>query len=297
MAESDPTSNSDTTSTLLSGLETGDLSTGIYEGGFKTWECAVDLAGYVAASALDVGIGSEQDGGIHIIELGAGSAIPSLVLLRQALLQRHSSRNGLGQTSNVDTQPPKRMARTKFTICDYNEDVLRLCTAANIFLTTMLADGDEGLLVDAEDEDIDVDEERIAECLRVLENAGIEIDFVSGAWGSEFIEIIRPNEVQSTQSTLRDTKLSSAKTLILASETIYSPDSVPVFTKTILDLLKLSENESQALVAAKKVYFGVGGGVVEFEGELKKLKGKADVVHNVDHAGVGRVILDVKTQK
>ena len=30
--------------TLLSGLETGDLTKDVYEGGFKTWECSIDLA-------------------------------------------------------------------------------------------------------------------------------------------------------------------------------------------------------------------------------------------------------------
>ena len=83
------------------------------------------------------------------------------------------------------------------------------------------------------------------------------------------------------------------KVLILASETIYSPVSLPVFTRTLLDILGQGYRRGKALVAAKKVYFGVGGGVAEFETELRSQKGEARVVLDVE-AGVGRVVLDVK---
>lgn len=34
---------------LISGLEEGDLKPNFYEGGFKTWECALDLAKLVTS--------------------------------------------------------------------------------------------------------------------------------------------------------------------------------------------------------------------------------------------------------
>lgn len=34
---------------LISGLEKGDLKPNFYEGGFKTWECALDLAKLVTS--------------------------------------------------------------------------------------------------------------------------------------------------------------------------------------------------------------------------------------------------------
>ena len=108
MAEANPGINDN--EDLLSGLDSGDLTSGIYEGGFKTWECAIDLAEYVASRRLE--------GDWHIIELGAGSAIPSCVLIAQAIRNNELRING----------------RLHFTLCDYNEDVLQLCTAPNVFL-------------------------------------------------------------------------------------------------------------------------------------------------------------------
>lgn len=49
---------------LISGLEEGDIKPNFYEGGFKTWECAVDLAKLVASEDL-----SHQDKDQHIIEV------------------------------------------------------------------------------------------------------------------------------------------------------------------------------------------------------------------------------------
>lgn len=59
---------------LLSGLEKGDIQTRIYEGGFKTWECAIDLAKLLAAyeeGELFPGLGSGEVGlpDINIIEV------------------------------------------------------------------------------------------------------------------------------------------------------------------------------------------------------------------------------------
>lgn len=51
---------------LISGLEHGDLKPNFYEGGFKTWECALDLAKRVVG---DYAVG-EVDGDRHVIEVG-----------------------------------------------------------------------------------------------------------------------------------------------------------------------------------------------------------------------------------
>lgn len=90
-----------------------------------------------------------------------------------------------------------------------------------------------------------------------------------------------------------------SRTLVLASETIYSPSSLGIFTKLVYDVLSeedaIGPGRREAFVAAKKVYFGVGGGVAEFEEELKRLGGKATTVLDVKGAGVGRVVLEVST--
>ena len=44
----------DTSSTPepIAGLSNDDIAPNVYEGGFKTWECSVDLANYLAFSHL-----------------------------------------------------------------------------------------------------------------------------------------------------------------------------------------------------------------------------------------------------
>jgi protein-histidine N-methyltransferase len=85
----------------------------------------------------------------------------------------------------------------------------------------------------------------------------------------------------------------------MASETIYSPSSLPAFSETLLSLLRRSNTDSaksRALIAAKKVYFGVGGGVDEFLSVLQNVcADELEVQHKVDiqSEGVGRVVLEI----
>jgi hypothetical protein len=53
----------------------------------------------------------------------------------------------------------------------------------------------------------------------------------------------------------------------------------------------MSCRRGYALVASKKVYFGVGGGVIEFLEELDKYNSSAEVVW--EGRQVGRVILKI----
>ncbi|KAJ3413716.1 Histidine protein methyltransferase 1 [Chytridiales sp. JEL 0842] len=84
-------------------LGQSDLIMGVYEGGFKTWECSIDLVNYLA----------EQDPSVYcgrrVLELGCGSAIPGMYCLSKG--------------SRVDFQ-------------DYNEEVIRLITMPNVLLNT-----------------------------------------------------------------------------------------------------------------------------------------------------------------
>eukprot|EP00741_Cyanophora_paradoxa_P023377 tig00000254_g22583.t1 len=52
-----------------------DLVPRVYEGGFKLWECATDLAGFVEETAASWK-------GLRVAELGCGHGIPGLVALR-----------------------------------------------------------------------------------------------------------------------------------------------------------------------------------------------------------------------
>lgn len=63
MAESDADHNDN--DELLSGLEKGDITPAVYEGGFKTWECALDLAKLVVGEES----GAFQEADVDVVEV------------------------------------------------------------------------------------------------------------------------------------------------------------------------------------------------------------------------------------
>ena len=87
---------------------------------------------------------------------------------------------------------------------------------------------------------------------------------------------------------------------MLASETIYEPRTLKSFTSTLLAVLAASQSRSvpfsrsRALIAAKKMYFGVGGGVDQFLEVLREMGGRGKVVWEEDGEGIGRCILEVE---
>ncbi|KAJ3115153.1 Histidine protein methyltransferase 1 [Phlyctochytrium bullatum] len=83
-------------------LGDSDLVEGDYEGGFKTWECSLDLVSFLA------GDNQALFSGKRVLELGCGSGLPGIFCM-------------LGGASHVDLQ-------------DYNEEVIRLLTFPNVLL-------------------------------------------------------------------------------------------------------------------------------------------------------------------
>lgn len=269
---------------LIAGLEEGDLKPNFYEGGFKTWECALDLAKLVAGDKTTLESLGDSQRDVHIIELGAGTAVPSMALFAHFLNQTQASESATTQ-------------RKYFTFADYNAAVLRLVTLPNLLLTwcncraqsESSAEKDTEISQAQQEDELDITPELLEAFKNDLTQRGISIDFISGAWSAEFVDL-----VYSARSS------ANYKTLVLASETIYSPSSLPAFSETLLELLRRSsspEVKSRALVAAKKVYFGVGGGVDEFIAVLKDVcANELEVQQTVDvqSEGVGRVVLEVR---
>ncbi|KAL4969254.1 protein-histidine N-methyltransferase [Aspergillus stella-maris] len=265
-------------SELIAGLEKVDITPNFYEGGFKTWECSIDLGGLV--------VDAENVEGGHVIELGAGTAVPSLSLFAQLL----------AQTESATTETTK----TYLTLADYNSAVLRLVTLPNFLLTwnhyitnintTPQTEGEnEAEQQGGEEGYLDITPELLSRFTTDLSRRGIVLNFISGAWSPSFVDLV-----------FASPELSSSKTLILASETIYSPASLGAFSETLLELLRRSSGESKALIAAKKVYFGVGGGIDEFLGVVKGMSRSELVVEerkDVKSEGVGRIILEVRVGK
>ncbi|KAF2846939.1 hypothetical protein T440DRAFT_557841 [Plenodomus tracheiphilus IPT5] len=255
MAESDPTSP-----TPLTGLSDSDLAPNIYEGGFKTWECSIDLARHLLRHGPRKSL-DDMARVQHVIEMGCGSALPSLVLFQYAV------REELG---------------VYFTLTDYNDDVLRLVTLPNLLLTwigtlspsqsaelfapetggnpllstTAAVGGGEGkgkeVSSHEQNGDIYLTPTLLSAFKSHLHRIGITLTFISGSW------LPTPTFLHLVPST------PDLNTLILGSETIYSPASLTAFTEAIVALMG-RVRLGKALVAAKKVYFGVGGSVDGFK--------------------------------
>ncbi|KAE8141445.1 hypothetical protein BDV38DRAFT_205789 [Aspergillus pseudotamarii] len=259
---------------LISGLEKGDITPNIYEGGFKTWECSVDLAKLVANENILSNAGA---GDRHIIELGAGTAVPSLALFAQLL----SNPTGSSQT-------------TRFTFADYNSVVLRLVTLPNLLLTwNYIVTRQKSVSVagtedHVEELELDITPELLESFQKDLAERRISVEFISGAWSSAFVDLVFSSSDKAKNGVL-----------VLASETIYSPASLRAFSETLLALIRRpvrAGGRSRALLAAKKVYFGVGGGVDEFLEVFNTVGGdELDVKERLDvkSEGVGRIVLEI----
>ncbi|KAF1924856.1 uncharacterized protein M421DRAFT_71607 [Didymella exigua CBS 183.55] len=257
---------------VLAGLENTDLQTNVYEGGYKTWECSLDLVKFL----LDRGPRKDLDDMVrvnHVVELGCGSAVPSLLLFQYALT------NQLGMM---------------FTLADYNEHVVRLVTLPNLVLawaaalppsdsTALFPDGNPLLDADEEHGDLYLTPDILAAFTRQLQSTGISLNFLSGSWTptTTFLDLV-PSAPE-------------LNTFILGSETIYSPASLGAFAETIIALMKRVKT-GKAVVAAKRVYFGVGGSVDAFRQECAE---RGAVAYEMDFeglesGGVRRCLLEVQ---
>ena len=262
--DDDPSSTTTLTERVAAiGLGDEDIRTRVYEGGLKSWECSLDLAAYLSEAATVLPA--------SVAELGCGTALPSLVLLQRLLAANKPGR---------------------LVLADYNIDVLRLVTLPNLLLVWAVATGAAARAVVVEGEsvadadtiemvegaraDLFASDELRAEFAADLENRGIVLEFVSGAWGAEMLALLGAESLE----------------LVLGSETIYSPDTTPDFTDVLLGALA---KNGEGLVAAKRIYFGVGGSVEDFSiGVEKRGQGwKVETARDVVEVGVGRCIVRV----
>ncbi|KAF2156427.1 hypothetical protein K461DRAFT_318985 [Myriangium duriaei CBS 260.36] len=248
----------DSSSPLLA--STSDLSPSLYEGGFKTWESSLDLSSLL----LDRGPRRDPDDLVrvaHVVELGCGSALPSTVLFRHALKEGY---------------------RVCFTLADFNADVLRLVTLPNLLLGWAV---DAGLAPAEGEGELEVTAEVVAGFEAALRDSGVQIRLLSGPWGKELAGLLPEQSGEMT-------------TLVLAAETIYSPQSLGAFVEIVEGVLRRG-SMNKAMVAAKRFYFGVGGstdalkvacaerGMVAAEVENSGLTGMDE--------GVGRAIVEIQT--
>lgn len=186
---------------------------------------------------------------------------------------------------------------TSFIVADYNPTVLQLVTLPNFILAWALSTREHiPALRNAfslEDE-LELLPEVIAAFQSYLIANRISLTFLSGAWSSEFVELVYtsiPDDAADPNA--------SAATLLLGAETIYSPFALHAFTEVAFSILqqegvKNNASPAVALVAAKKLYFGVGGSLDDFVdqargrgGDITTLREEADGVRR----GVVKCIL------
>ncbi|AMD21521.1 HFL335Cp [Eremothecium sinecaudum] len=225
---------------ILMGDTNEDLRKNVYEGGLKCWECSIDLVDHLA-------LGSSASGK-SIIELGCGTALPAQYLFSSYLSS--DDRNGL-----------------RILLSDYNDSVLRLVTLPNLIVSWakhVLSEEQWASLQRMQNEDTPVHadellltDEVLAAFKKDMENRRIELSFVSGTWSIAFVNLLREHQWSPSKDLV-----------ILTSETIYQPDTLPIIADLILELMSTNKAQSQsviAYVAAKDIYFGVGGSIIEFE--------------------------------
>lgn len=161
--------------------------------------------------------------------------------------------------------------------------VLHLATIPNLLLTFSLF----AKLIPPAPGDLDITPALLASFKQCLTERNIHILPIAGNWGTQLASLIVPASGPP-----------SGVALMLASETIYSPESTFAFTICLLETTRRFEEHggrARALVAAKKVYFGVGGGVDEFLSVLREKGGDGKVAWETEGMGigVGRCVLEV----
>ena len=183
-------------------------------------------------------------------------------------------------------QRPPSWRSIHLSVADYNLSVLENATLPNLLLTWYFV---QSVAVAEPAGDLEITPDLLSRFVKDLSDKDIYISGISGTWSKAFTDLLVP---------FRDSpRRSQIETVFLASETIYSPNSIQAFTQVLLKALRSAEEthgRGIALVAAKRIYFGVGGGVDEFLRVLNELGGKGATAWESKDNGVGRVIMEVQ---
>lgn len=206
--------------------------------------------------------------------MGCGTALPTLILFHYAV---------------TESLP------LLFTLTDYNSLVLRLVTLPNLILTwastlpatsAPFTNASPNPLLSSSAGDLYITPALTTAFLDMQRSYGIALNFISGSWAPAppFLSFIPTAPEMNI--------------LVLASETIYSPSTLSSFAETLIGILK-QVRMGKAMIAAKRVYFGVGGSVDAFKIECRERKAVAYEIenHGVDlgeASGVRRCLMEVQ---
>ncbi|KAI9606841.1 hypothetical protein H4Q26_006380 [Puccinia striiformis f. sp. tritici PST-130] len=273
--------------TLDSLQSTSDLVPGIYEGGFKTWECSLDLANQLDPILERIkniwSTNSSRQDPFRILEIGCGTAVPTITLcfnLFKFLFNFNQSVDcsPIGNNTLDDQQPTPIL---EIILQDFNSDVLKLLTFPNILLAyyraTQIVEQEKKAGRQAKDASVEESSSQDTKGCIGEEEGGAEGEEVTDEeedleitdeLKTEFEFFLRMNRIRisfvygpwstfelpsSTSSDTTKTKVprndnNSGCQVILSSETLYSISSLPSF----INVLKLS---SQNYVEGTNVRF------------------------------------------
>ncbi|KAH3670352.1 hypothetical protein WICMUC_004848 [Wickerhamomyces mucosus] len=285
----DNNDHQDNETNILLTNDSTDLTKNIYEGGFKSWECSIDTVDQLNDYSIDQLLNG------NIIELGCGTSLPSTFLFNKAL-KFFSNQLTTNDTNN------NHHHSISFILSDYNKSVLRLVTLPNLIITwannlsideliNLQRENNENLPILSNE--LQFSKSLIEKFKNDLISLNIDIKLISGSWNREFLNIY-----QSINS--------KGFNLLISSETIYSPDTLPIISELIVELFRINKSQDQpqlntnpiGLIAAKDIYFGVGGSLVEFQNYLNLLKDQNNDLFNYEtikiDSGLKRSIVIIK---
>lgn len=166
-------------------------------------------------------------------------------------------------------------------LADYNPTVLQLVTLPNVLLSWAQTTKTESWEAEGE---LEIDAEVVQKFVSSFKTFGINLSFFSGAWSPEFVSLVA-----------QDIPSGSPKLTVIGAETIYSPAALKSFAETLMSILETKDSvERTALIAAKKVYFGVGGSMEDFCDIVRARGGIVEQIRE-ESDGVRRAVVEVKT--
>lgn len=154
-----------------------------------------------------------------------------------------------------------------FVLADYNPSVLQLVTLPNFILTWALHSKDNSPDIQEAfslEDELELTPAVLQGFETYLQTYGIDLSFLSGGWSAEFVQLLYTATSHQITTSFAPFSIS----MLLGAETIYSPFALQAFTETTLAILKHEKSsfggQPVACVAAKRLYFGVGGSLDDF---------------------------------
>lgn len=245
-----------------------DIISGEYEGGLKVWECSMDLVNYLAEEiarndhlsskghklcSSDVISALRPNG--STLELGCGHGLPACLILREMIRRKGHQKSVLESREITGQQKDNKDPIVVFS--DYNDFVLQDVTIPNVVMNLSILEWGENPNL------------KIESCLKSC------VRFVGGDWMDLSNKLSNEGRklkcFQKQVSNIDDHSVDTGRfDLVLAAETTYTVSSAK---HTILLLLRhLKLDSGIGLIATKRYYFGVGGGIDVLHDEASRAK-------------------------